>query len=141
MKYNLKKYLSLSVIVTVLLGMAGCVSMTVRQQDLDSWVGVSVEALDMHSFFMTIPMHRRVTDSGIEVRNYANTKIVENCFAYKSSSINLPANANGFCSEKKVGCNNIFYIKNRKVIEYAPTGQCFTDERVQPEKRYMVLGK
>jgi hypothetical protein len=52
-------------------------------------------------------------------------------------------NGNAFstCSSGWVGCNNIFYIKDGKVIEYAPTGNCFTDERVQPQARYKTLMK
>ena len=36
-------------------------------------------------------------------------------------------------------CNNIFYIKEGVIIEYAPTGRCYTDETVQPEPRYLRL--
>jgi len=86
--------ISLAVVVV------GC---TVRQQDLDAWVGVPVEALDTHPIFNTVPMDRTITDSGIEIRNYRNGP-----------------------------CNNIFYIKGRKVIKYAPTGRCYTYKDLQP---------
>jgi hypothetical protein len=36
-----------------------------------------------------------------------------------------------------VVCNNIFYIKDGKVVEYAPTGNCYTDETVRPQARYL----
>ena len=57
--------------IAMLLGVTGCV---VRQQDLDSWVGMPVEALDTHSLFITVPMHKTISASGLEIRNYANGK-------------------------------------------------------------------
>lgn len=125
---------------SLLAAVVGCA--TVRQQDLDAWVGMPVEALDLHSLFITVPMYRTVTDSGIEIRNYANGIDVANCFgnAGVSRSGNF-VNANAFttCSSARIVCNNIFYIKDGKVIEYAPTGRCYTDETVQPQARYLRL--
>lgn len=131
--------LSLSMVSAILTGCA-----TVRQQDLDAWVGMPVEALDTHSLFLTVPMVRTKTESGIEIRNYANGRNFGTCSG--SGSANAAGswvNANVFsaCSSGWVGCNNIFYIKDSKVIEYAPTGRCFTDERVQPQARYQRLMK
>ena len=115
---------------------------TVRQQDLDAWVGVPVEALDTHSFFITVPMFRTRTESGIEIRNYANGRDVAQCFSNAgASTVGNFVNANAFtrCSSTRIVCNNIFYIKDGKVIEYVPTGRCYTDERAQPEARYLRL--
>lgn len=132
---------SIAVIITALV-LSACVGLRVRQQDLDAWVGVPVEALDTHSFFITLPMYRTVTPSGIEIRNYANGAEVASCFtnAGANRSGNF-ANANAFttCSSGKVVCNNIFYIKEGKVVEYAPTGRCYTDSTVQPQARYQRL--
>lgn len=117
---------------------------TVRKQDLDSWVGVPVEALDTHSFFITVPMYRSITSSGIEIRNYANGADVARCFSSAGgSNSGKYVNANAFttCSSGRVVCNNIFYIKDGVVIEYAPTGSCYTDETVQPQPRYLQLNK
>ncbi|MBU2590438.1 MAG: hypothetical protein KKC21_00250 [Nitrospinae bacterium] len=117
---------------------------TVRQQDLDAWVGVPVEALDAHSLFLTIPMVRTKTESGIKIRNYANGRNFGGCSGLGFANVaGSWVNANSFstCSSGWVGCNNIFYIKDGKVIEYAPTGRCFTDERVQPQARYQRLMK
>lgn len=117
---------------------------TVRQQDLDVWVGMPVEALDTHSLFLTVPMVRTKTESGIEIRNYANGRNFGSCSGFGSASTAgswVNANAFSTCSSGWVGCNNIFYIKDGKVIEYAPTGRCFTDERVQPQARYERLKK
>ena len=114
----------------------------VRQQDLDAWRDVPVEALDTHSFFLTVPMVRTKSDGGIEIRNYANGKDISSCTGYASANAaGSWVNANSFsnCSSEKIVCNNIFYIKNGKVIEYAPTGSCYTDETVQPQPRYKLL--
>jgi hypothetical protein len=132
----LKTALTVSLVAVVV----GCA--TVRQQDLDAWVGMPVEALDTHSFFITVPMYRTVTDSGIEIRNYANGRDIASCFgnAGANRSGNF-VNASAFttCSTGRIVCNNIFYIKNGKVIEYAPTGRCYTNETVQPQARYLRL--
>lgn len=132
--------IQMAILATVALTVSGCA--TVRKQDLDSWVGVPVEALDTHSLFITIPMYKSFTPNGIEIRNYANGADVSQC----SSTANANksgryANANAFttCSTGRVVCNNIFYIKEGVVVEYAPTGSCYTDETVQPQARYLRL--
>ena len=87
-------------------------------------------------------MFRTRTDSGIEIRNYANGRDVAQCFGNAgASSVGNFVIANAFttCSSGRIVCNNIFYIKNGKVIEYAPTGRCYTDETVQPQARYVRL--
>ena len=121
--------------------LAGCG--TVRQSDLDTWVGMPVEALDTHSFFITLPMTKRVTAGGIEVRNYDNTRVIQDCddmaYAAPVRGGSTYAYGAGSCSSTKIGCNNIFYIKGGKVLEYAPTGRCKTDERVRPQKRYLDM--
>jgi hypothetical protein len=121
--------------------LTGCAS--VRQQDLDAWVGVPVEALDTHSVFLTFPMYKSITESGIEVRNYANGKDVAQCFSNAGAAYGQAkyVNATVFstCSSNRIVCNNIFYIKDGKVLEYAPTGRCYTDETAQPQARYRRL--
>lgn len=130
------------VLLTSILALSGCAGLHVRQQDLDAWAGVPVEALDTHSFFITVPMYRTVTPSGIEIRNYANGRDVASCFTNAGASASSGfVNANAFttCSSGRVVCNNIFYIKEDKVVEYAPTGRCYTDSTVQPQARYQRL--
>jgi hypothetical protein len=122
---------------------AACATVYVRQVDIDSWKDVPVEALDMHSFFLTIPMFRTVTESGIEIRNYRNeggytTSCVGSGNAYGSGQY-VNSSAFSSCSSGTSSCNNIFYIKEGRVLEYAPTGNCYTDKTVQPEARYMSL--
>lgn len=134
------KLLQAAVITTVLLAISGCA--TVRKQDLDAWVGVPVEALDTHSFFITVPLYKSVTPSGIEIRNYANGSDVARCFSNAGANRTgkyVNANAFAMCSSGSIVCNNIFYIKDGIVIEYAPTGSCYTNETVQPQARYLQL--
>ena len=136
---NVKK---VTLLITLALTVVACA--TVRKQDLDAWVGIPVEALDTHSFFITVPMYRSVTLGGIEIRNYANGADVAQCFSNASgSSTGKYVNANAFttCSSNRIVCNNIFHIKSGVVIEYAPTGRCYTDETVQPQPRYLQLNK
>jgi len=129
-------------IIFLCLGLVGCATATVRQQDIDSWVGVPVEALDTHSFFITVPMIRTITDSGIEIRNYANGMNLSRCAGGAGGTgVGNFVSVNAFsnCASGWYGCNNLFYIKDGKVVEYVPRGQCYTDETVQPEPRYLRL--
>ena len=131
------------IIIFILLATAlsGCLS--VRQQDLDAWVDVPVELLDTHSWFITVPMYKTITESGIEIRNYVNGKDISGCFGSGSGyASGNQVNVNTFttCSSGRVVCNSIFYIKDGRVIEYAPTGRCYTDEFLQPQQeRYLKL--
>lgn len=143
--HNREKTMKKFAIAVIVAGtLTGCA--TVRQSDLDAWVGMPVEALDTQSFFITLPMTKKVTASGIEVRNYANTKVLQDCddtaYATPVKGGSVTAYGTTTCTSSKVGCNNIFYIKNGKVLEYAPTGQCMTNETVRPQKRYLdMIGK
>lgn len=130
-------YFRLFTTIAVVIVITGCA--TVRQQDLDAWVGVPVEALDTHSLFITVPMYRTRTESGIEIRNYANGRDITQCFGNAGANAYgnyVTANAFSTCSSGRIVCNNIFYIKDGKIIEYAPTGRCYTDATVQPQARY-----
>ncbi len=111
----------------------GCA--TVRQHDLDAWVGAPVEALDTHPLFMTMPLYRSQTDAGIEVRNYFNSKDIEQCFASgQDRHANRSVTHSVFvsCSNSRLACSNVFYIQGGKVLRYAPTGNCYTDDSVRP---------
>lgn len=122
-------------VVSVVL--TGCA--TVRQSDLDAWVGAPVAALDGHSIFVTMPMHKTITDDGTEVRVYSNTAMNESCFGGASSYGKRNASSAGWanCVTETRGCYNVFYIKDRKVLEYAPRGACYTNDTARPEKRFM----
>lgn len=136
------KVLKFTITIAVAMSFVACA--TVRKQDLDAWVGIPVEALDTHSLFITVPMYRSITSTGIEIRNYANGADVAQCFSNASGSrTGMYVNANAFttCSSIRIVCNNIFYIKDGVVVEYAPTGRCYTNETVQPQARYLQLIK
>ena len=117
----------------------GCA--TVRQQDTDAWVGAPIEALDSHSLFLTMPMYRTQTSNGVEIRNYVNSKDVEQCFTQLGSRRGdgkyLSHSAFTTCSDNRIVCNNLFYIQAGKVIRYAPTGSCYTDDSVRPQIGYL----
>ena len=147
-------------LASVVLALAGCASPpVVRQEDLSAWVGIPVVALDTHSIFITFPVIRTVADGGLEIRNYVNKQGISQCFsntntfgssntraqanqrAGTTSAYSLQANtisSTSFstfqnCSNQIVGCDNIFYIKYGKVLEYRPTGKCYTNGTVQPQ--------
>ena len=121
--------------------LSGCA--TVRQEDLQAWVGQPVEALDTHTFFITLPMLRNVLPSGIEVRNYPNRANMTQCLgdgrvrSTGSGRVNYDEDMQ--CLSRSVGCDNIFFIKDGKVLEYAPTGRCMTNASLQPQTRYQRL--
>ena len=128
-------------IAFLLANLAGCA--TVRQQDLNAWVGMPVEALDTHPFFLTVPMVRTQTDTGIEIRNYANGRNFSSCAASGSASAEtiglrtwVSGRAFSNCTSGWVGCNNLFYVREGRVLEYAPTGRCITNDTVLPQQRY-----
>ena len=127
-------------LITLAMFIHGCAGKVVRQEDLDSWVGVSVEELDTHSLFLTLPVAKTITDSGVEVRVYSNKQNISSCFDTgnldgKAYSNDATFTAIQNCSSRIVGCDNIFYIKDKMVVEYKPVGQCYTDETVQPERK------
>ena len=122
----------LFLIIVIALILSGCV---VRQEDLDSWVGQPVEALETHSWFITVPVIKTKASNGIEIWNYRNGRTTTSCSAYGSGSY-VSSSAFATCSENEIVCNNIFYIKNGRVLEYRPTGRCYTDASLQPQRRY-----
>lgn len=114
---------------------------TEQKQDLEAWVGVSVETLDTHVLFSTMPMFRTNTDNGTEIRNYAYGYDFGECFVKAGAS--KPGdfvNTSTFitCSSSRIVCNNLFYIKEEKILEYAPTGRCHLDIRTQPTTRHVT---
>ncbi len=129
-----------TILICIALMLASCA--TVRQKDLDAWVGMPVEALETHSFFVTVPLYKTKTESGIEIWNFANGAEVASCFGdtYATGGRHF-INATSFtkCSSNRVVCNNLFYIKDKVVLEYKPSGRCYTDETVLPESRYKNL--
>lgn len=120
---------------------SGCA--TVRPSDLDAWVGMPAVALDTHPVFATMPMYRTQTPDGVEIRNYLNSKTVEQCFSnagirhgdrrYVKHSTFVS------CSENRLACANMFYLQGDRVTRYAPMGDCYTDDSVRPQPGYRAL--
>ena len=132
-----------AVCISLVVGLAGCA--TVRQSDLDAWVGVPVVALDTHSLLLGYPMFKTITDTGIEIRIYSEKISVSSCTGSGIGSLNSPrgnfisyANFNSYqnCISRLAGCDGIFYIRDRKVIEAKVAGSCFTNESYRPEPGY-----
>ncbi len=126
-----------------LMGLAGCA--VVHQEDLDAWIDVPVVALDTHSFLVTLPMAKTVTESGVEIRVYSNKAGFTNCGGGGFGSINSsPGNSIAYqnfssfqnCTSKLVGCDGVFYIRDGKVLEAKAVGRCYTNEKSRPEKGY-----
>ena len=109
-------------------------SIFVNQEDLDSWISIPVIALDTHSLFATLPVARTVTETGVEVRVYSNKTAVGRCFDSGTVMSSSQWNAYQNCSAKMVGCDNIFYIRDGKVLEYKVEGRCKTGKVVRPQK-------
>lgn len=129
--------------VFVVLLCPGCA--TVHQSDLDAWVNVPVVALDTHSFFVTLPMVKTITDTGVEIRVYSNKVGISTCGggAFKTTSSAIGgtmsyANFAAFqnCSSRLAGCDGVFYIRDGRVIEAKPVGRCYTNETMRPERGY-----
>lgn len=136
-------------LLSLMVFLSGCAKpIMVRPQDLKSWEGVPVSALDTHSLFLTIPMKRTLTKDKVEIRIYSNKKNIGHCSKSGGSSsstnigrflINQQFNSYLTCTSGLIGCDNIFYIKEGHVIRYAPTGRCYTDDTVRPEKDWQQL--
>lgn len=84
-----------------------------------------------------MPVYRTLTSAGVEIRNYVNSQEVAQCFssvgATHGRGAHVSHTAFATCSENRVVCNNLFYIQAGKVVRYAPTGNCYTDDSVRPQ--------
>lgn len=115
----------------------GC---SVRQVDLDAWVGQPILALEMHPVFITIPVVKTTASDGTEIWNYVNGVSVGTCTGggniYGGSVDYATYTAFSNCVQRSGACNNIFYIRAGKVIKYTPVGsggvRCYTTEKLQP---------
>jgi hypothetical protein len=118
--------------------LAACAS--VRQDDLQAWVGVPVAALETHPVFVSMPVIRTRASDGTEIWNYVNGRGVTSCAGGGSllGGIVSPATYAGFtnCMQAFAACNNIFLIRDGRVVQYSPVGtggaRCYTDERARP---------
>ena len=133
----MKKLLALALIA----GLTGCA--TVRQVDLDAWVGQPIIALESHPFFITMPPVKSQLSDGSEVWNYVNGANLGTCtgggsvYGRKLDATQYSQFAS--CVQRFAACNNIFYIRDGKVTQYIPVGtggmRCNTNEQIQPKFR------
>ncbi|MCG3189355.1 MAG: hypothetical protein LKCHEGNO_01715 [Burkholderiaceae bacterium] len=127
--------------LAVSIGLLGCA--TVRQVDLDAWVGQPVVALETHPVFITVPVVKTVASDGTQIWNYVNGAHIGQCAGGGSvwgSTINYAAYSQfASCMQRFAACNNIFYIRDGKVLRYTPVGtgggRCYTTEALQPQSR------
>lgn len=126
----------LTVVSVLILG--GCA--TVRQSDLDAWVGQPVSALEGHPVFLTIPVVKTRTSDGMEIWNYVNGANLGRCAgggAIFGNIVDYAAfNRFSTCVQRFAACNNIFYIRDGVVERYTPVGtggaRCYTTEQLRP---------
>ena len=126
---------------SIFLTLVGCA--TVRQVDLDAWVGKPVIALETHPFFLTVPVVKTQVSDGTEIWNYVNGGNIGSCSGggtVYGKKLDFGAyNQFATCVQRFAACNNIFYIKNGSVLRYTPVGtggmSCYTTEALQPNYR------
>ena len=122
----------------VLIVVSGCA--TVRQVELDAWVGQPVVALETHPFFLTVPVVKTKASDGTEIWNYVNGANLGLCTGGGSiygGMVDYATYSNfASCIQRFAACNNIFFIRDGKVIKYTPVGtggaRCYTTEQLQP---------
>ncbi len=128
------KILFMPILLCCALG--GCLhNKDVRRDDLNAWKGVPVEELESHYMFSQIHMVKTLQDSGLEIRDYMNKQGINSCDKYGLiNGYMSPENFDAFsnCTSQLIGCDNIFYIRDGKVLKYTPVGLCFTDDTSRP---------
>jgi hypothetical protein len=116
----------------------GCAS--VRQADLDAWVGQSVVALETHPIFLTVPVVKTQASDGTEIWNYVNGANLGQCSGggsiYSGTVDYATYSKFSSCVQRFTACNNIFFIRDGRVTKYTPIGtggaRCYTTEQLQP---------
>jgi hypothetical protein len=139
---GVKSKLKALLLVTIIL--AGCAS--VRQEDLDAWVGQPVVALETHPVFLTVPVVKTRVSDGSEIWNFVNGMNLGSCSrggAIYGQTVDFATYSSfSSCVQRFAACNNIFYIRDGKVTKYSPIGtggaSCYTTEQLQPSFRGAV---
>lgn len=127
--------------LALVVALSGCA--TVRQADLDSWVGQPVAVLETHPVFLTIPVVKTVASDGTEIWNFVNGANIGQCSGggnVYGKRLNYASYSQfASCVQRFAACNNIFYIRDGKVQRYTPVGtggaRCYTTEQLQPHSR------
>ena len=129
------------VVLLSLVALVGCALPIVRQQDLDAWIGQPVSALELHPFFITVPVVKTKTSDGTEIWNYVNGRNIGSCLgggSVFSGTVNSAIyNQITNCVSRIGACNSIFYIKENVVLKYIAVGsggvRCMTTKELQPQ--------
>ena len=119
--------------------LASCGSTTVHQDDLQSWKGVPVDQLDKHPMFRTMQVVRTRATDGTEIRDYVDGDVAS-CSAggtVFAGSVDLDTYSEfSNCMKSFPACQNIFYVKDGVVLQYAPIGTggmgCNTNKQTRP---------
>lgn len=122
-------------------GLVGCA--TVRQVDLDAWVGQPIVALETHPVFLTVPAVKTVASDGTQIWNYVNSANLGQCTGggnvWESTVDYAVYSQFSSCVQRIAACNNIFYIRDGTILRYTPVGtggaKCYTTEQLQPQFR------
>jgi len=137
-RYKMKK---LTVLFFFLI--SSCSSILINQEVVQSWTNIPVSELDTHSWFLTVPMIKTITDDGLEIRNYRNGQTFSQCTGSGGGSgtvtgntVNVSTSTFQNCLSGEVACNNMFYIKDNIVLEYTLVGNCRTANYLKPEYRF-----
>ena len=113
-----------TIMILAIIAAGGCAG--VRQEDTQAWVGAPAPALETHPVFISMPVIRTTTSDGTEIWNYVNGRDIATCGSGGSvftGSVDF-ATYNSFtsCMKSFQACNNIFIIKNGRVVQYSPVG-------------------
>ena len=131
----------LALILSIAL-LAGCATVhQVHQQDLDAWTGQPVSSLELHPFFITVPVVKTKASDGTEVWNFVNGRNISSCSnggSIFAGSVDMATyNAFTSCASNFGACNNIFYIRDGVVQRYIAVGsgglRCRTMKELQPQ--------
>lgn len=126
------------ILLIVFCALAAC---AVRPDDQAAWVGASSKLLDTHPIWSTMKQVRTITDDGVEIRAFVNSKEATPCAAggdiYKGIIEYEIYKSFMTCMSKFPSCNNIFLVQQGKVKSYLPTpsggAYCYTDDRTRPD--------
>lgn len=124
-------------IVVLCAVLAGCALPGVKSEDVDAWAGQPVSVLETHPFFVTIPVKKTVASDGTQVWNYFNGAVASQCdsTAYGSPKAGF-ATGEQTCATREVGCNNLFYVREGRVVQYRPVAsggaRCVTTAMLRP---------
>jgi hypothetical protein len=103
----------------------GCAS--VRQADLDVWVGQPMVALETHPFFLTVPVVKTQASDGTEIWNYVNGANLGSCSGggsiYSGTVDYATYSKFSSCVQRFAACNNIFFIRDGRVTKYSQSAQ------------------